>query len=220
MHRQDRARIAQDPRHQRRARQFLGQAGGNPARSGHRRRRADRGAARARLRGPAGHRQSDGDRRRGAQAPDPRIGCRGLRHDEYHAALGQHLVGRGRADARSVPLALGADCPAGDRLCGPPVLCQRVDGALAPPHQYGRADQHRRDPRHLPQSLRDHLRRRRCLFRFGGDAIVLPARRPRARCRDAHPHAGGDRRAARPDGQERQRDRPRWLHPPRRRQRA
>ena len=63
----------------------------------------------------------------------------------------------------------------------------------AGPHQYGRADLRRRHPGLRAEPLRHDGRRRLCLFRRCGVAVVLPADRPDPRPYDAR--KGAQRRA-------------------------
>ncbi len=58
----------------------------------------------------------------GRRRPRPLPGGRRLRRRQHHAPLRLGLVGRRRCHARALPLALGADRAAGDRLCRPAVL--------------------------------------------------------------------------------------------------
>jgi hypothetical protein len=60
--------------------------------------------------------------RRHRQRTPARAGGRRLRRRQRHAALRLGVVGSGRRHPRPVPLAVGADRAAGDRLCRPAVL--------------------------------------------------------------------------------------------------
>ena len=88
-------------------------------------------------------------------------------------------------DARFLPLAVGADRAPRRRVCRPALLRQRPQGAAHAPHQYGRADLDRRDPRPRRVALRDRGLGGARLFRQRRHAPLLPARRADARPRHA-----------------------------------
>ena len=106
---------------------------------------------------------------------------RRVRRRQHHAAVGVGVVGRRRRHdalgAGAVPLALGADRPAGRRLCRPAVLPLRRAGAARAPPQHGRADLARRHAGHGDEPLPDDARQRAGLLRCRRHAAVLPAGR-------------------------------------------
>ena len=97
--------------------------------------------------------------------------------------------GAERRDPRPVPLALGADRAAGDRLCRPALLPLGAPQHLGGRAQHGRADLDRRAACRRDEPLRDGDRRRARLFRRRGVAPLLPPRRPLPRLPDARRRA-------------------------------
>src|SRR3546814_14930307 len=77
-------------------------------------------------------------------------------------------------------LAVGGDRDANGRLCRTALLSLGVAGGPPPPHQHGRADQHRGADRDRAQPVRNRDARTPCPFRRRGDAALLPALRPLA----------------------------------------
>ena len=210
MYRQDRGRADRDRRDRGGAGQPVCQARGHQPRSQAGRPRSHRSAPTPRFRSPGGGRPADARIVAGSRTPEG-LGSGGLRHDEHHAAVSRRLVGRGRRDARGIPLAFRPDRPAGHRLCRASLLPFRTQGGASWHDQHGCADLHRRAAGHRAEPARNAGRRRTRLFRRRDHAAVLPAGRPRTRRGDAQPDSRGRRRIAWPDGPQRERAARRWL---------
>ncbi len=167
-----------------RARQPFHQARNRPLARRRRPTALCRNAQAGRLRGAfVRHRIGQGGRC--AFGTDTRPRRRGLRGEQYHAAVGVDLVGRRRRHPRPVSLVVCDHRPARAGLFRPAIFSFGMASPEPRTHQHGRADLAGRAARLRLEPLRDSASWPARLFRRRDFVAVLSADRTHARPRDA-----------------------------------